>query len=470
LKNETQHYMIAKVIMKTINIMINGLPGRLARIIARAALADQRFKVIPYSLTGENTEEKTIALEKHTIELIKPQFRAKKTEQIQSEFPFFIAIDYTHPSAVNFNAEYYVKHEIPFVMGTTGGDRKKLEQTVNSASPLSSWAAVIAPNMARQIVGLQAMMEYAAHTFPGLFKEYSLEVKESHQHGKADTSGTAKAMIGYFNKLGLDYNVNDIQMIRDPEIQEKNLGVPKEHLGGHGWHTYTLKSQDGSALFEFKHNVNGRDIYVEGSFDAIIFLKEKLDLPKRDKKLYTMIDVLGGNSKRSDDQLRQQIRHLEKLSITDELTGLYNSRHFFSQIKTEIKRSKRYSRALSLLMLDLNNFKHYNDSWGHLEGDKVLKSLGCLISSCTRSMDTAYRYGGDEFAILLPETTLQHACTISTRIKDNLSSLSFTPKPGMIVSISACIGAAELIKGEDFQSFIQRADEALYKSKNCRGY
>jgi 4-hydroxy-tetrahydrodipicolinate reductase len=288
--------------MKTSNIMINGLPGRLARTIAEAALKDERFKVLPYSLTGGNSEEKFIVFDQYKIELIRPQLRDKKTELIKSEFPFFIAIDYTHPSAVNSNAEYYVKHKIPFVMGTTGGDREKLKKTVKTASsfsalsPFPSWAAVIAPNMAEQIVGLQAMMEYAAHTFPDLFKGYSLEVLESHQQGKADTSGTAKAMIQYFNQLGIDYKENHIQMIRDPEIQEKNLGIPKEHLSGHGWHTYTLKAKDESALFEFKHNVNGRDIYVEGTFNAVIFLKEKLELPRQDKNLYTMIDVLKRKS------------------------------------------------------------------------------------------------------------------------------------------------------------------------------
>jgi 4-hydroxy-tetrahydrodipicolinate reductase len=282
--------------MEAVNIMINGLPGSLAQKISKAALSDKRFKVLPYSLTGEDIEEKIIICDNYKIELIKAQSRDRKTELIRSEFPFFIAIDYTHPSAVNSNAEYYVKHQIPFVMWTTGGDRKKLKETVKSASSLcffSPFAALIAPNMAKQIVGFQAMMEYAAHTFPGLFKGYSLEVKESHQHGKADTSGTAKAMLGYFNRLGIDYYTKDIQMIRDPEIQEKQLGIPKEHLSGHAWHTYTLKSRDGSALFEFKHNINGRDIYVEGTFDAILFLNEKLKQTRQDKNLYTMIDVLN---------------------------------------------------------------------------------------------------------------------------------------------------------------------------------
>ncbi|MCK5837076.1 MAG: diguanylate cyclase [Desulfobacula sp.] len=159
------------------------------------------------------------------------------------------------------------------------------------------------------------------------------------------------------------------------------------------------------------------------------------------------------------------LKELEKLAITDALTGLYNSRHFFSQIKTEIKRYNRYSRSLSLLILDIDFFKSYNDTWGHLEGDKVLMGIGKIIDSCMRSMDTAYRYGGEEFAILLPETRLPKACVVGARIKDNISSHLFEPEPGVQRSITVSIGATELVEGEDPKSFIGRTDKALYKSK-----
>ncbi|OGR27171.1 MAG: diguanylate cyclase response regulator [Desulfobacterales bacterium RIFOXYA12_FULL_46_15] len=160
------------------------------------------------------------------------------------------------------------------------------------------------------------------------------------------------------------------------------------------------------------------------------------------------------------------LKELEKLAITDALTGLYNSRHFFSQLKMEIKRYDRYSRALSLLILDIDYFKQYNDTWGHLEGDKVLMGIGQVISSCMRSMDTAYRYGGEEFAILLPETKLQKACVVGARIKDNISSTVFEPELDVKKSVTVSIGATELKEGEDFRSFIGRTDKALYKSKD----
>jgi two-component system cell cycle response regulator len=160
------------------------------------------------------------------------------------------------------------------------------------------------------------------------------------------------------------------------------------------------------------------------------------------------------------------LKELETLAITDALTDLYNSRHFFSQIKSEIKRNNRYSRPLSLLILDIDFFKKYNDTWGHLEGDKVLMTTGKIINSCMRSLDTAYRYGGEEFAILLPETGLQKACLVGERIKDSISAQIFEPEPDKKTTITVSIGATELVKGEDLKSFISRTDKALYKSKD----
>ncbi len=159
------------------------------------------------------------------------------------------------------------------------------------------------------------------------------------------------------------------------------------------------------------------------------------------------------------------LKKLENLAITDALTKLYNSRHFFSEIKTEINRHKRYSHSLSLLILDIDFFKEYNDSWGHLEGDKVLMKMGSTIKSCMRSMDTAYRYGGEEFAILLPETGIEKACVVGARIQDTINLQVFEPEPEKKLAVHVSIGATEFLDGEDFTSFIKRADKALYKAK-----
>lgn len=276
--------------MKPINVMVNGLPGNVARTAAGFILRDKRFELIPHSLTGPEIETSEYRIDETSVQLIRPEQRNSAIEPIKQSWGEILVVDFTHPSAVNANAEFYCRCGLPFVMGTTGGDRQKLETTVRS----SSVAAVIAPNMAKQIVGFQAMMEYAADNFPNLFKGYSLEVKESHQQGKADTSGTAKAMVGCFNRLGLSYSTDDIIKIRDPQVQKSQWGIPEKYLAGHGWHTYTLLSEDQTVRFEFTHNVNGREVYVLGTVDALLYLSEKVQAGASGR-MYSMIDVLKGS-------------------------------------------------------------------------------------------------------------------------------------------------------------------------------
>jgi 4-hydroxy-tetrahydrodipicolinate reductase len=273
--------------MSPIKIMLNGLPGNVTQVICRHALADERIAVLPYSLTGPEIQIPSCHVGATAIELILPDKRDDKIEAIKETEGTFISVDFTHPTAVNANADFYCRHQLPFVMGTTGGDREQLMATVQT----SSIAAVIAPNMAKQIVGFQAMMDYAATQFPNLFKGYHLTIRESHQAGKADTSGTAKAMVGYFNKMGVELSADQIEKERDPERQRNMWGIPAEYLAGHGWHTYTLVSADQSTKFEFVHNINGREIYAEGTLDAVVFLSRQLDQGARGK-VFSMMDVL----------------------------------------------------------------------------------------------------------------------------------------------------------------------------------
>jgi 4-hydroxy-tetrahydrodipicolinate reductase len=273
--------------MSRIKVMVNGIPGDMAVNVARHILNDERFALLPFSLTGPEIQEAKHKIETNTIRLLKPEAREQAIGDLKQTEGAFLSVDYTHPSAVNANAAFYCKHQLPFVMGTTGGDRSQLEACVRA----SSISAVIAPNMAKQIVGFQAMMEYAAQTFPDLFKGYALEIKESHQKGKADTSGTAKAMVRYFNQMGLSFSEDEIIKERDPQVQSAQWGIPQEYLAGHGWHTYALISGDKTVRFEFSHNVNGRDVYARGTLDAILFLEARVS-ERAQGKVYTMIDVL----------------------------------------------------------------------------------------------------------------------------------------------------------------------------------
>ncbi len=273
--------------MQKINVMINGIPGNMAATVAQKALRDGRFEVIPTSLTGPEIEQTDCIIGERSFTLIQPADRIARVKEIRAQSGPFISVDYTHPSAVNDNAAFYCDHALPFVMGTTGGDRLELENRVRK----SAVPAVISPNMAKQIVGFQAMMAYAAVSFPDLFKGYTLQVRESHQQGKADTSGTAKAMIGYFNSLGIPFTEADIVKERTPENQMKEWSIPKAYLSGHGWHTYSLDSSDRTVHFEFTHNVNGREVYAEGTLDAVAYLAKKIQSGVRGT-VFTMMDVL----------------------------------------------------------------------------------------------------------------------------------------------------------------------------------
>jgi len=275
--------------MESIKVMVNGLPGDMATKAAEHVIQDSAMKLVPYALTGPETTANEAQVGSESVGLIPPDKRQEMIDSMKQEEGPLVCVDYTHPNAVNDNASFYCDNGLPFVMGTTGGDREGLVNTVKG----SAIAAVIAPNMAKQIVAFQAMMQHAAHTYPGVFDGYSLEIKESHQKGKADTSGTAKAMVAYFNELGVPFSKDQIVMERDPETQRTTWGVPEAYLSGHGWHTYTLRSEDNTVFFKFTHNVNGRDIYAGGTLDAIHFLVKKVERGAKGQ-VFTMIDVLKG--------------------------------------------------------------------------------------------------------------------------------------------------------------------------------
>ncbi len=158
------------------------------------------------------------------------------------------------------------------------------------------------------------------------------------------------------------------------------------------------------------------------------------------------------------------------LSITDHLTQLYNSRHFHYQLQSEITRHNRYQRPLSLLMLDIDHFKRFNDIYGHMEGDRILSSIGKAISAVLRTPDTAYRYGGEEFTVILPETDIESAMKAASRIKTVVES-DVLRHNEFDVPITLSIGVTEYSFGESTTEFMKRADKAMYISKrqgrNC---
>ena len=173
-----------------------------------------------------------------------------------------------------------------------------------------------------------------------------------------------------------------------------------------------------------------------------------------------------GRSRQVTLALKKSEQKFMKLSITDDLTGLHNSRHFFKQLKAEIERTNRYGHPLSLLILDLDNFKKYNDAFGHIAGDSVLAKAGEILRESLRKTDTAYRYGGEEFTVLLPETKGPQALHFAERIRQAFESKNLTLPEKKNVSVTVSIGVAQYETGEKLDTFIKRADGNLYAAKN----
>jgi diguanylate cyclase (GGDEF)-like protein len=165
--------------------------------------------------------------------------------------------------------------------------------------------------------------------------------------------------------------------------------------------------------------------------------------------------------------LKESEARFRALSITDGLTGLYNARHFFACIETEISRATRHAEPLCLLLMDVDNFKRFNDSHGHLEGDRVLTMLAASIRHAQRASDSAFRYGGEEFVVLLPTTRLADALTAAERLRQHFAGAPIAIASGALLHASVSIGVAQWAPGERAASFIRRADEACYQAKHA---
>jgi len=161
------------------------------------------------------------------------------------------------------------------------------------------------------------------------------------------------------------------------------------------------------------------------------------------------------------EALRKKNEELERLSTTDGLTGLANHRFLMQRLNEEGARSQRTNREFSVLMADVDHFKEYNDTFGHLAGDEVLKKVAAILRECTRRIDCAARYGGEEFAVVMPETPASGALQLAERIRARVAAEEF---PGRRITLS--IGVAEFPQDADAPHTVMAvADGALYQAK-----
>ncbi len=192
------------------------------------------------------------------------------------------------------------------------------------------------------------------------------------------------------------------------------------------------------------------DVIHAGASD---FIKKPFDIEELEAKVSRII---------GERSLRQE---LNRLSMTDSLTGLFNHRQFFERLREEMVRASRQREPLSIVLFDLDDFKTYNDTHGHLAGDEVLRDVGGIILKCIREgVDTGYRYGGDEFAVILIGATMEVALTIVRRMEKSFDEYG---------KIGASFGISRLESGMSEKELVSAADQNLYemkqKKKEARG-
>ena len=171
--------------------------------------------------------------------------------------------------------------------------------------------------------------------------------------------------------------------------------------------------------------------------------------------------------KRVEDVLKKSEKKYREQSIIDDLTQLYNSIHFYAQLEREIERSNSYYyvQPLTIMMLDLDKFKEFNDTYGHAEGDYVLSRLGQVVKRCLREADSAYRYGGEEITIILPMTAREEGIVTAKRIQEELRKETFSPVLDQNIYMTVSIGLGQYKPMEELKTFINRVEKLMYQAK-----
>ncbi|NPV78043.1 MAG: GGDEF domain-containing protein [Anaerolineae bacterium] len=229
---------------------------------------------------------------------------------------------------------------------------------------------------------------------------------------------------------------------------------------------YKKKGDYASALEHFEKFYQLKDSIFNEEADIRLKTLEivhQLATTRKDAELYRLKNVDLQNE--IEERKKAEIA-LQAMAVTDPLTGLYNRRHFFTLASQEAERSVRYSHALSVIIIDLDDFKQVNDTWGHLVGDQVLATIANHIREEIRKVDIAGRFGGDEFVILLPETEVGQARIVAGRLRDRiLRQPTITEHGRLVVTVSLGVAGARGERCKDVEALLDRADQALYHAK-----
>jgi diguanylate cyclase (GGDEF)-like protein len=237
------------------------------------------------------------------------------------------------------------------------------------------------------------------------------------------------------------------------------------------WQTKMIASGDFTQrvefMGEFSESFNAMVMQLDQTLKELV--SKKTELSQTNEDLLKEIII----RKQTEAALRKSEEELTLLAITDSLTGLYNRRHFYKLAEIEISKRLRYSRPLSVMMFDIDLFKHVNDNFGHAIGDMVLKMVAKTTKEILRTTDISARYGGEEFIVLLPETPVAQAAVAAERLRRQIEITSVQAEKCPI-TVTASFGVSDYLGKtnakplERVQSeFIANADRALYASKNA---
>lgn len=250
-------------------------------------------------------------------------------------------------------------------------------------------------------------------------------------------------------------------------------GAALEAAKAHATMAQALKSlgryKDALTHFEAFHELNDRTLrQLSDRRTQILTVQLEVERLERDREIDRLhnVELARAYAELAElhQRLEQQAARLERLSRTDDLTSLPNRRSFDERLEIELQRAHRTETLVSVLMVDLDDFKLINDTYSHVVGDAVLRTTGQALSDCMREVDLCARIGGEEFVVLLPETDSQGALVVGQKIIDRVTELNQKVRG---VAVTASVGVATLEPTDDKESLVARADANLYQAKRA---
>jgi diguanylate cyclase (GGDEF)-like protein/PAS domain S-box-containing protein len=373
-------------------------------------------------------------------------------ERLKTQSYDAIVCDHSMPGWTGMEALERSKQangEIPFILATSAPDQALTDTFLRQGAfdcvdknrlnrlPLAVALAVEEKNRREERNHAEKQLRHSEAHYRALVENPIYGICRFDAAGRfLDVNDALVAMLGYGSREELMAINMATEIIRDP-VERAQLFDSYQQTGHVNLIEVEWKRKDGTPM---KVRLSGRQVGTEdGTSDGCEVIAE---------------DVTAQRA--SED-------HLRELAATDALTGLANYRRLSEILESEIKRSERTSRAFAVLLFDLDGMKRINDSHGHLAGNRALCRLAEIFRSSCRSIDTAARYGGDEFAIVLPETRTREADAVGYRICERLSNDHEEPR------LSVSVGLAVYPEnGNSIETLFQAADRALYKMKQSR--